>query len=320
MSANRTAQIFAWLDRVALDADLLPLAVRVAVRIVHHMNKDHDAVWPAQGTLAADLKKSRKGIQNALDDLKKRGHIRIEVGRGRGATNRYIPILGGDKSASENANRTSHQEPDNANAASHNPAEEMRSGVRTNNAKMRTELRRGCEAGFAQNHKREPLKDKIGREPSHHIQQVDGFDATDPKPASDSEPPGLAEFLAVFPQRNMRQGRRKIASAYRTAIERGHDHRDINAAARAYAVERQGQNPIHTKAMANWLDEDCFLDIPSAFGASAPTLDNETGDFIPSRPPEQPIPSDHRSTRRHAENFAAWGVDPEDVWGITDEA
>lgn len=77
---------FAWLDAVATDARLPPLAVRVAVVLGRWLNAEGVA-WPAVATIAAALGATDRAVQKAISALVEAGHIAVERRRGRGHTN-----------------------------------------------------------------------------------------------------------------------------------------------------------------------------------------------------------------------------------------
>lgn len=82
-------EVFVWLRQIARDADLSPLALRLAIEVSQHVDRKKGYAHPSHATLAADLAASRRGVQNALSQLQDRGHLDVRVSRGAGQANRY---------------------------------------------------------------------------------------------------------------------------------------------------------------------------------------------------------------------------------------
>ena len=91
---------FLWLDAVATDARLPPLATRVAVVLGRWLNSDGLA-WPSVATVAASLGATDRAVQKVLAALVEAGHIAVERRRGRGNTNLITiiaPTVKGERS------------------------------------------------------------------------------------------------------------------------------------------------------------------------------------------------------------------------------
>jgi DNA-binding transcriptional MocR family regulator len=87
------AKKFAWLDRLSRDTDISHLQFRLAYLIGSHLNSATGDAWPSQEYLATALDVTIRAVQVNSQAIAERGYLRIEVGTGRGNTNRYAPIL-----------------------------------------------------------------------------------------------------------------------------------------------------------------------------------------------------------------------------------
>ncbi|MEI9417562.1 hypothetical protein [Mesorhizobium sp. Cs1321R2N1] len=90
---------FQWLDQVACDAELPPVASRIAILLADRfLSYETGDAWPGVPTLAGLLQiSSTRTVQNALIAMQSRGHVSIDVSAGgRKQTNRYAPTLMGD--------------------------------------------------------------------------------------------------------------------------------------------------------------------------------------------------------------------------------
>ncbi len=93
MADDFTLEKFAWLDQVAADSALPAHAARLAVVFLRYVNRATGDAWPAIPTLASALGMVENSVRNALRAMVANGHLAIEAGGGRGATNRYCWII-----------------------------------------------------------------------------------------------------------------------------------------------------------------------------------------------------------------------------------
>ena len=92
---------------------------------------------------------------------------------------------------------------------------------------------------------------------------------------------GFAEFIAISPRKDAPE---KTRRTYRmVVVKRGVPPAKINAAMKAYAAERAGQDHYWTMKPANWLNDGCYDSAPPGTGESV-TIDHETGDVIDTPP------------------------------------
>ncbi len=90
---ERAALRWAWLDSVAFDPDLSPIAVRVAYAIAWHLfGKDHS--WPSQETIAAKIGASPRSVWSAINELAKSGRLIVHR-RDLGCRKDGRPVAGG---------------------------------------------------------------------------------------------------------------------------------------------------------------------------------------------------------------------------------
>jgi len=90
-----TKRKFSWLDQVARDRDVSGEGFRLAYILASdHLNRGTGDAWPSQDALAEKLGlRSPRSIKHLVDQLEARGHVEVTVGRGRGHSNRYAPLL-----------------------------------------------------------------------------------------------------------------------------------------------------------------------------------------------------------------------------------
>jgi hypothetical protein len=89
-----TADLFAWLDQVALDRDLPSSAFKVAYVIGEHINRVSGEAWPASRTIAKACALSQPTVIELVPKLVANGHLALEPGRaGRGHSHRYQMVL-----------------------------------------------------------------------------------------------------------------------------------------------------------------------------------------------------------------------------------
>jgi biotin operon repressor len=101
-----TADRLAWLEQVALDAELGHLAARTAtVLALRYLNRETGDAWPSQETLASDLSVTSRAIRTAIGQLSGHGHLTVQVRTGTRTSSRYRPIL-----KAENRNNASGSE------------------------------------------------------------------------------------------------------------------------------------------------------------------------------------------------------------------
>ena len=84
---------FVWLNQVRADPELTPLAFMLAYVLADLVNEREGYAWPGIAHLAAECHVTEKGVKKVIRSLVERGHLSVEVGVGRGRTNRYRWII-----------------------------------------------------------------------------------------------------------------------------------------------------------------------------------------------------------------------------------
>ena len=97
---------FVWLDQVRADSELTPLAFMLAYVLANLVNEREGYAWRSVARLAAECHVTEAGVKKVIRRLVERGHVSVELGNGRGKTNRYRWII------SDNSPNSSHHEPD----------------------------------------------------------------------------------------------------------------------------------------------------------------------------------------------------------------
>jgi helix-turn-helix protein len=227
---------FAWLTQVAADNTLSGVAVRVAIRLVEHLNRETFEAFPSQARLAQDVGASVRGVGKGIDQLVKRGHLVTRRGSVR-TVNRYRLIL----------RATGTIVPDAEAPGRNNRASQTGTVV---------PLR--PEQSFLQN----PLKQPNERTP---ISRREGTLAAGSQRDGQRS---VKEFEAEFPEwyakypRQMSEGAAR--KAYVSARKKGATPAEMMAGVLRYAAAWQGRDPQYIKAPARWLTEECWRDNPTA--------------------------------------------------------
>jgi hypothetical protein len=82
-----------WLEWIACDPRLSPVAVRVAVRLAKLMNRlEGGKAWPSHDTLGIEAHASPRAIITAIEELERAGYLTITRTRGRARHNSYVGI------------------------------------------------------------------------------------------------------------------------------------------------------------------------------------------------------------------------------------
>jgi hypothetical protein len=217
-----------WLEQVARDDALTPTASRVAVVLAtRFINRERGYAWPSIPTLAGVLAVSENTLRAALRALAAAGHLLIQTGGGRAASNRYRWII-------RRADR----------------AEAVAPGSDVNPANSCAETLQVSEG--------EPLDGtplNEGEPPSPPSAAEDRRQR--PAPRTDD----LAAFAAAFPAtpdtptpRAVTEDRR-TRRAWARALRNGAEAADLIAGARRYAecVRAEGRDAQMVARPANWL-------------------------------------------------------------------
>ena len=93
MASSFAREKFLWLDQVRRDPELTPFAFMLAYVLADLVNEREGCAWPGITHLAAECHVTEKGVKKVIRSLAERGHLWVEVGVGRGRTNRYRWIV-----------------------------------------------------------------------------------------------------------------------------------------------------------------------------------------------------------------------------------
>ncbi|MGJ5049942.1 helix-turn-helix domain-containing protein [Bradyrhizobium oligotrophicum] len=94
--------VFLWLQQIAADRLLPPLALHVATILASYFNQRSGEAWPTQETLANRLGISTRAVSRNLFQLAALGHLGVVISRGRRRPNVYRPVLKNPTPASGN--------------------------------------------------------------------------------------------------------------------------------------------------------------------------------------------------------------------------
>ena len=207
MADDWTRNKFDWLDAVAADPLLPATASRLAIVLLRYLNRQTGDAWPSIPRLAADMSTAENTVRAGLKALKDRGHLAIETGGGRAATNRYTMQTPADKPCKNLEGKKSDtlQNPElNPSNSEHKPFRKLNP-----------------------NPKKNPIK-----EPSENIYFGAGAQST-----SDL----FENFWSLYPKKIGKQSARK---AFEAAIKNGADPESIISGASNYRDQRFASEPI----------------------------------------------------------------------------
>jgi hypothetical protein len=251
-----------WLQRVALDLSLPPLAVRVACILTRYVNTRSFEAWPAQPTIANELGVTPRGVRAAVAELVAHGHLKVVVGGGRGNSNRYRPIL------------------KTRNAPSGLEARETRNSRAGNPEENGRETRNGCSSDSNEDSIEEliepfsPLpagenggeRDDLpplggARLEAAPPEEILPPQAVNEKKKNDVDGRAFGDFWRQYPKREGENGARR---EFAKAVAGGADPKAIITGAMRYAAAVMGK-PDHFVAMpVNWLRDGRWKDTPTA--------------------------------------------------------
>ncbi len=239
-----------WQAQVLADRGMTLLALHVALVIDQHLNRQSGEAWPGQARMGEILAASRRGVQNAIEQLVSRGHLRVTQGNNRKGGNRYRPLLASEAGALPHAHADAHDTEDHAHPRSHempfhahhgahettphanDASHETRSHVHGGAILMRTPVRPNSMKELSE---RESLFPSSVSKPKARPR------ATKPK-TSDAQ---FDEFWLQVPKAKDKADARR---AYDKAITSGTvTHHEIMLGIVRYAAERRGQDEQFTK-------------------------------------------------------------------------
>lgn len=236
-----TRDLFAWLNRLALDREVSPLAFRLAFVIGQHINRKTGDAWPSQQTLADAIGATDRTVRTLVDQLAGQGHLVVAPGRGPRNPNRYRLAENRKPASAFSIDETGSQLP-LSDGKTGNLAHENRKPASGINRKPTSY--KPSEG----NHLKEPSERKTlaGKHPSI----ADAFE----------------EYWNAYPKHAAKEAARKaFASVLKKKLATA---AELIAGAERYAEERRGQDPQYTKHPATWLHGGCWADEPAPASSS----------------------------------------------------
>ena len=286
MADDFTSEKFAWLDQVAGDGALPSHAARLAVVFLRYVNRATGDAWPAIPTLASALGMVENSVRNALRAMVANGHLAIEAGGGRGATNRYRWIIKSTDQAKKAPIKPCKAVKGNGKDK---PCTDLKGNGTTKPCTdlqgFETETLHGGALNPAQPCAKpctvvhpNPLKNTF-EEPIERI-SADLFQIAEKKlPAKKGKSARTkidlaGDFEAFWRAYPRHDDKPDAFKAWKAAIKAGGDADAIIAGAERYAAERATENPKYTKYAATYLRKGSWANEPAAspltgYGASA---------------------------------------------------
>jgi hypothetical protein len=253
MASSFTREKFVWLNQVRADADLTPLAFMLAYVLSDLVNEREGCAWPGIAHLAAECHVTEKGVKKVIRSLVERDHLCVEVGVGRGRTNRYRWIIQTKDARCIGGASHAHDDrgvlPSSRRDAPQGPISGQKgaTGVPPFDAKK----------GNCGSEKGELAFQKRGTPVAPTLFKESIYDP--PKRSSARQhaqilPIGFDDFWSIYPKKVDRgEALRAFVKAREIA-----PFEDIVRGAMRYATERSRQDPRFTKHPATWLSKACW--------------------------------------------------------------
>jgi Helix-turn-helix domain len=263
---------FLWLQQVATDRTLPPMAASLAIVLAGYVNQRSGDAWPTQETLANAVAVNIRSVRRTIAELVERGHLEVVSSRGWHRPNSYRPIWKDrtatpgldpsrpDSSVRSSARKTGHLDPQDRTSTPSRP-DIWRQLDRT--ARPSRIIERTIEGTIdTRADAREsdcPDRDLLGDQQPITPQRS----ATTRRRATPKvEPEGFDEFYRVYPRQVARGA---AENAYKRIIANGAaTPAEMHNGAMRYAAERTGEPERFTKHPATWLNGQCWKDAPAA--------------------------------------------------------
>lgn len=255
MASSFAREKFLWLDQVRRDPELTPLAFMLAYVLADLVNEREGCAWPGITHLAAECRVTGKGVKKVIRSLVERGHLCVEVGVGRGRTNRYRWII--KLEAARYVGSASKARDDRGvPLSSRRDAPQVPiSGQKGATAVPPFDAEKGncgSEKGELAFQKRgTPVPPTLFNESIY-----DPPERSSPRQHAQISSIGFDEFWRIYPKK---VDRGEALRAFVKASENA-PFEDIVRGAMRYADERTGQDPRFTKHPATWLSRACWTD------------------------------------------------------------
>lgn len=279
MSNHDTRDIFSWLNQVLADRELPLNAFRLAFVIAQHVNRQSGKAWPGIKTMATLTGLTDRSVSRLAGALEERGHLTIDVNRGRHHTNVYRLAVVENLTAATGIDDAIHDNsvmfisPENLTAVSaFDPASEPENltvdDIKPDSGRQKTGQQ--CHP----NHLRttnEPIINREARQQSAPSGALVVLNESGPSDAGVNLPSGADPFPYFWRECPKQTGEGYARESWSRAIKRATPE-IIIAGMKRYAVSRIGEEHRFTKAPAKWLDGDHWNDVlePKGKGSGSP--------------------------------------------------
>jgi hypothetical protein len=253
---NYLRSLIEWLQQVAADPKLPPMATRVANILSRYVNTRSFEAWPSVQTLAQKLGATDRGVQKAVAALVAGGHLQVTVGGGRTNSNRYVPLLktpnaGSGFKADETPNRRSEKGEQNGQKTPNGCSPELVED--SIDISIEPLAAKAAAKGGGRD---EPLGGGSGPQPAPPPIKAEGKKAVDRATAE-------ALFQAFWQPLPKKQGIDGARKAFKAAIDGGADPQAIIAAAERLGAEWADRPARYAPSPKHWLLDGCWKDPPS---------------------------------------------------------
>jgi Helix-turn-helix domain len=251
---------FLWLEQVRADPELTPLAFMLAYVLGDLVNERQGFAWPSVARLAAECHVTERGVQKVIRRLVERQHLAVELGNGRGETNRYRWIVRNDSGAHGIENRRKERQGELGDANDQPAPGPSDCKGRTAVHPFEPErVNHGSEKGEQRFQKgRTPVHPTLFKESTY-----DPLYRLSQERSARSPPIGFDDFWRAYPKR---VGRADAMRAFAAAMQQATPDEIIRGAIR-YAADRRGEDSRYTKNPATWLSKACWIDPPPSVRA-----------------------------------------------------
>jgi hypothetical protein len=253
MASSFAREKFLWLDQVRRDPELTPLAFMLAYVLADLVNEREGCAWPGIAHLAAECRVTGKGVKKVIRSLAAHGHLCVEVGVGRGRTNRYRWIIKLETAryvGSASRARDDRGVPLSSRRDAPQVPISGQEGATTVPPFDAEKGNCGSEKGELAFQKRgTPVPPTLFNDSIY-----DPPERSSARQQAQISPTGFDDFWRVYPKK---ADRGETIRAFSRAIENA-PFEDIVRGAMRYATERNGQDSRFTKHPVTWLSKACW--------------------------------------------------------------
>ena len=258
-----------WLQRIAADRRLPPLAAHVAIALTGFFNNRTGNAWPSIGRLADDLRISERWVRQNIAALKDCGHLAVEFGGGRSSTNTYTMIAGG---AAETRNASSGFPGDKPGTPVQGFGDKPGTIVHLNPERQFRKTRNASSGELIERTYRKELFNSLEQSPPE-TRSAESASKSSWKPVIDET--SFEEFWRAFPRKKAKGAAEKAYAAI--LAKRLASPAELLDGVRAYAAARANEDPKYTQHPATWLNGKGWLDQPEPTTSRTPSRQNRGG-------------------------------------------